>query len=367
MKRTRTSTSSTSRVGIRQPTKGVLALAHSGYGCIRARQLFDGRPNVTVVHTGGGARGARRALGALRADRSATVYLIDVGVSTAVAAMAGRLLRRWVVVDTGDAAYALARSVGGRSRAALLLVRFGEEIALRCAGHVVIRGRRHAALLPRDATHVPDVAPPGAGPRSGARVRQRLGLEGAFVVGLVGSIRRAPRLGVTYGWDLVEALPRMPSVAQALIVGDGDGLDELRARARRLGIEGRCRFVGAVPSTEVDEYVAAMDVAISTQSNDVVGAVRTTGKLPLYLACHRPVLASHVGEAVDLLAPLGWTLPYDGVVDPRYPQRLADAVGRWSAEPEVMAQRRRQAAELSRSAFDVDEMRARLRDVLATP
>jgi glycosyltransferase involved in cell wall biosynthesis len=147
-------------------------------------------------------------------------------------------------------------------------------------------------------------------------------------------------------------------------VGDGDGLEDLQARARAHGVEDRIRFVGRVGSDEVDHYIAAMDVALSTQSNDAVGAVRTTGKLPLYLSCGAPVLATHVGEAIDLLAPLGWTVPYDGVVDPGYPARLAAVIGDWAQDPAAMARRREEALALSRSAFDRDEMRARLRAVI---
>jgi hypothetical protein len=44
-----------------------------------------------------------------------------------------------------------------------------------------------------------------------------------------------------------------------------------------------------------------MDICLSTQTNDVVGWVRTTGKLPLYLAAGRYVLASRVGEAARVL------------------------------------------------------------------
>jgi glycosyltransferase involved in cell wall biosynthesis len=103
-----------------------------------------------------------------------------------------------------------------------------------------------------------------------------------------------------------------------------------------------------------------MDAAISTQSNDAVGAVRTTGKLPLYLACGCPVLASHVGEAARLLGPLGWTIPYDGTVDRSYPERLAQAVDRWAADPAGTPARREQALSVYREAFDPEPVRARV-------
>jgi GT2 family glycosyltransferase len=340
---------------------GVLAIGHSAYGAERAAQLLGCR----VVHAAGGRRGVRRALGAaLRADER-ILYLVDVGMSTTAAAVAGRLRRRRVVLDTGDVAYDLARSVGSRGRLGLAAVRLGERIALRSAHHVVVRGRAHAALVGAPSTHVPDVAPPTASPRDGAPIRARLGLEGRFVAGLVGSLNYAPRHGRGYGWDLVEALASTPDDVVALIVGDGPGIERLQRRAAELGVAKRCHFVGRIDSAEVADYIAAMDAGISTQTNDVVGAVRTTGKLPLYLACGLPVLASDVGEAARLLGPLGWTLPYEGVVDDAYPERLAAALAGWARDPAGHVARRAQALELSRRCFDPVELGERLRSAIS--
>ena len=134
----------------------------------------------------------------------------------------------------------------------------------------------------------------------------------------------------------------------------------------RLGVADRCRFAGTVPATEVAEWVGAMDVAVTTQTNDPVGAVRTTGKLPLYLACGCPVLASDVGEAHRLLGPLGWTIRYDGTVDPGYPPRLAEALEELRSDPSELDRRRRQAVELHREHFDRHVIRARVRAVVST-
>ena len=60
-------------------------------------------------------------------------------------------------------------------------------------------------------------------------------------------------------------------------------------------------FAGQVPYAELPGWLHRMDICLSTQTNDVVGWVRTTGKLPLYLAAGRFVLASRVGEAARVL------------------------------------------------------------------
>jgi len=343
----------------------VLAVGHSDYGASRARQLLPSDRTAPIVFAGPGPRGAVRACRAVAGYRVAIVYLVDIGMSTALSALLARILRRRVVVDTGDLTYRLAHSVGGRSRLGLAAVALGERAALRCAHHVVVRGQAHLDYVDgRSASVVPDVAPEEAGPVSGDGVRLRIGVpRDAFVVGLVGSLKWAPRLQRCYGWDLVEALASTRGDVHAIIVGDGDGQAWLRQQAANRGIAERCHFVGRVPPEHVAEWIGAMDAAISTQTNDAVGAVRTTGKLPLYLACGCPVLASHVGEAARLLGPVGWTIPYGGTVDRAYPARLARAIQNW-AEDANHAARRQDALRLAQEAFDPREMRARLDAVL---
>jgi glycosyltransferase involved in cell wall biosynthesis len=353
------------RTDIRFGRKAVLAVGHSRYAASRARQLFAGRKDTEVLFAGSGTAGAVRALRAIVRARPRLTYLIDVGISTAVAAPAARLLGSRVVLDTGDLAFALARSTGSRSYLGLAAVWAGERLLLGLSSHVVVRGTAHLSMLAdRPASYAPDMAPEHARPAPGDAIRERLGLQGAFVVGLVGSLVRAPRLEISYGWDVIEALPRTSPRVHALIVGDGDGLPQLRLRARQLGVAERCRFPGYVEPEAIAEWIGAMDAGLSTQSGDAVGAVRTTGKLPLYLACGCPVLASDVGEARRLLGPLGWTIPYSGVVDRGYPVRLAERIQRWADDPLGAPRRRRQAIELSRTAFNPDRVRQSVNDVI---
>lgn len=337
----------------------VLAWGHSKYARDRASQLLGDRSDVAVEGGIPGISGAVLAFSSVIRWRPRVTYLVDVGLSTTAAALAARLLRRRIVLDTGDVAFELAKSVGGRSPVALASVWLGERFLLRSADHLVVRGTEHLGLVsPRPATHAPDIPPLEARPVSDDGLKARLGLHGRFVVGLVGSLRFAPKLGTSYGWDLIEALAHTPPHVAALIVGDGDGLPRLRQRATTLGVVDRCRFVGRVPPSDVPSYIGAMDVGISTQTNDIVGAVRTTGKLPLYLACGCPVLASDVGEARRLLGPLGWTVPYEGVVDRDYPIRLAQAISAWAESPSP--RQRQEALSLARREFDPAQIRKRI-------
>jgi glycosyltransferase involved in cell wall biosynthesis len=345
-------------------TARVVAVAQSQAGHERARQLLDSDPAAVVLARPLGSGGVRRAVRAALGGRGEILYVVDVGRETSIVAVLGKLSGRRIVVDSGDAVHALARSLGDRGPIDLAAVRIGEQAALHCADAVVVRGRRHLDLVPGPATFIPDLAPVGAGPVPGQEVRSELDIEDAFVVGLVGSLIFSQRRQTSYGWDLVEALALTDPAVVALIVGDGDGLPRLRERAAELGVLGRCRFVGRVPPADVVAHVGAMEAAISTQTDDVVGQVRTTGKLPLYLACGCPVLASDVGTAADLLGPLGWTIPFTGSFDPEYPLRLAAAIERWRRSPEQQQDRRDDALRIAREAFDAEEMRRRLAAVL---
>ena len=68
------------------------------------------------------------------------------------------------------------------------------------------------------------------------------------------------------------------------------------------------------------------------------GQVRTTGKVPEYMAAGRFVLASRVGEA-ELLLPAEMLLEYNGEVDAGYPDRLAARIRQLVLRPDALSQR----------------------------
>jgi glycosyltransferase involved in cell wall biosynthesis len=142
----------------------------------------------------------------------------------------------------------------------------------------------------------------------------------------------SPVLNLTYGWDVIEALGMLKDLpVVAVLVGDGSGRAQLETRAAALGVSERVRFLGHRPFESLPEILAACDVCVSTQTNDIVGRVRTTGKLPLYMASGRYVLASRVGEAARVL-PAEMLLDYSGSVDREYPARMAARLRHLSAD-----------------------------------
>ena len=110
------------------------------------------------------------------------------------------------------------------------------------------------------------VMPPAATTSLRMLVRERLGFkEEHKVVGMVANFNR-PVKGVQY---FVEAMPliagRCPE-ARFLILGKGSQEQELRDRARELGVEGKLVFAGF--HYEMEPFYRAMDISVLTSLSE---------------------------------------------------------------------------------------------------
>jgi glycosyltransferase involved in cell wall biosynthesis len=194
-------------------------------------------------------------------------------------------------------------------------------------------------------------------------LKTELDLEKSLIVGLVGKMSWSERHQMCYGWDVIEALGLLKDVpVKALLVGDGNGRSILESRAKQLGVASRVVFAGQIPYDDLPCYLSAMDVCVSTQSNDLVGMVRTTGKLPLYLAYGKYVVATNVGEASRVLPGVGCLLPYNGVRDDTYPPRLAEHLRKLLAEPKLLSISEK-ARQVARDNFDYKMLAKRVENV----
>lgn len=257
------------------------------------------------------------------------VYIIDAGKRGFAGFVGTRLLGVPCVVEIGDPQAILYRSQG-RGGMSVAVGTAIDRIVMLAAHGIVVRGRALAedAGLHGSWTHLPDgVDLERFTPVDPSELRSSLGIDPSrLVVGVVGSISWSTARGWCYGMEIVEALGQLRDLpVEALIVGDGTGLEHLRRRAVELGVADRVHTVGRVPHGQVPVHIAAMDVCVSTQTDDPVGRGRTTAKLPEYLACDRFVLATRVGEAARLLPP-EMLVPYKGLHDPGYPLDLASRV-----------------------------------------
>jgi len=304
-------------------------------------------------------------LGNLVRFRPALCYVFDMGFSGVIAAGLFRMVSRCrVIVDTGDAIYQLSLS-SGRGRLGSFLTKLLERYALAISDRVVVRSHPHQELLASQGITA-DVIPDGVDleqfyPRAEEGLRRQLGLEGCVVAGTLGSLIWNQRLDMCYGSELVEVIHRLRHLPiKGLVIGDGTGLARLKERCASLGILDRMVFAGRIPYDDLPCYLNLMDICLSTQTNDAVGQVRTTGKLPLYLASGRFVLATAVGEAARVL-PEEMLVTYNGIQDLDYPERLADRVQALLQDPEQL-QRSTESVALARAHFDYDMLAARLRE-----
>ena len=279
-----------------------------------------------------------RFLKFLRAARPQLSYVFDMSYSGVLAAWLYRqLFRSRLIIDTGDVIYELARSVGNRSKVGLLFTRWLERFSLKVADGIVVRGTFHRQFL-MERGYRAEVVQDGVeaqafAPRKVDALRKEHGLDNVLTIGLIGSSVWSERLQMCYGWELVETLHLLKDApVKGIIIGDGSGIAHLKARCREYAIEDKILFLGYVPFSQLPQYLMLMDVCLSTQSNDLVGRVRTTGKLPLYLAAGRYVLASRVGEAA-LVLDEEMLIAYEGVKDELYPQKLADRIKLILKEP----------------------------------
>jgi len=302
--------------------------------------------------------------------RPRVIYVFDMAASGVTAALIYKSVTGApVFVDTGDAIAALAQSIRRGPIGYAFTVAL-ERTTLRFADHIVVRGTNHRRLLAEAGVRAVTVLPDGVDTRQfypseagRNRVREALGINGELVIGTLGSSSWNDRLQSCYGWEMLDILDRLRDhPVRALMIGGGTGIDRMRARAEALGLSDRIHFLGYVPYDELPAYLSAIDVGLSKQTNDVVGQVRTTGKLPLYMACGRFVLATRVGEAAYVL-PDEMLIPYEGTADPTYPDRLTARIRSLLDHPETLSmagENRSRAAE----RFEYDVLTVRLAALL---
>lgn len=146
------------------------------------------------------------------------------------------------------------------------------------------------------------------------------------------------------------------------MIGSGSGIPHLRARCREYEIEDKILFLGHVAFERLPAYLGLIDICLSTQTNDIVGQVRTTGKLPLYLAAGRYVLASKVGEAAIVLEQ-EMLVEYEGVKDQGYPQKLAARIETILAHPERLELSAHNIV-IAKAHFDYEVLAERMKEVI---
>jgi glycosyltransferase involved in cell wall biosynthesis len=210
------------------------------------------------------------------------------------------------------------------------LERVGEQPALRhadliaCGSDIVAERVRHLGV--RDDRTV--ITPTGVDldlfrehPDPGP-LRRRLGLDGQFVIGWVGSFRRFHALE--------QAVDAATGIADAALLLVGDGPERSRIEQLAQEREVACVFTGTIPFAQLPSYLAAMDVALVLAERDSAFHYSPL-KLAEYLAAGLPVIAPRVAQCTERL--------HDGVdavlVAPGDGRALLEALQHLRDEPVV--------------------------------
>jgi glycosyltransferase involved in cell wall biosynthesis len=273
----------------------------------------------------------RRARSALEVVRRAIgrhpdlIVMEGTGMAGGLPLILSRLLKRTrYVVSTGDAVGPYAASVIRVARPfAAVYERLLYSLAAGVIGWSPYMTGRALTLGARRAMTAPHWSQ-ASGTGNGHVIRNRLGIpEDSIVVGVAGSLVWNRRRGYCYGLEIVAALEQVarPDVV-GLIVGGGNGSEKLLERAGT-ALGHRVFLPGEVPGEQLDDYLAAMDIAVLAQSVDGVGSHRYTAKLSDYIRAGLPVISTQVPVAYDLGVDWMWRLEGDAPWDPRHINALA--------------------------------------------
>lgn len=179
--------------------------------------------------------------------------------------------------------------------------------------HIRDRGANAVHFLPNGT--VPELFSPD---RTDLSLRQRLGLDDAFVVGYYGNH------GVAQGlFTILSAAERLRDRddVRFVFVGEGPIKDELRREAKDRGLS-NVLFHDQVPLDQIAVWINAADIMLVPLADDPIFRQFIPSKLFDYLACATPVLLSVDGEARQILDASGGGF----YIPPEDPEVLAQAV-----------------------------------------
>lgn len=170
-------------------------------------------------------------------------------------------------------------------------------------------------------------------PRDRGAEKALLGISGPLILSVGALIPRKNQ------HLLIAALPLLPD-ATLMLAGQGASESDYRARAARIGVSDRVRFLSNVPHDDLPALFAAADVmALVSESEGLANAWVEA------LACGTPIVASDVGGIRELMK-----TPDAGRIVEKNPDAVAAAIKDILANPPS-----RDAVAANVSAFSWDE------------
>jgi PEP-CTERM/exosortase A-associated glycosyltransferase len=175
-----------------------------------------------------------------------------------------------------------------------------QAVAVICEG---LRGDLIARGVPADKIMVSpngvDLGLFGDPPPPDTALRAALGLDGAEVVGFIGSFYDYEGID-----DLIAAMPALVAArpdAHLLLVGGGPRADALKAQAEASPVADRVHFVGRVPHSAVERYYSLIDILCYPRKKMRLTDLVTPLKPLEAMAQRRLVAASDIGGHRELI------------------------------------------------------------------
>jgi glycosyltransferase involved in cell wall biosynthesis len=131
-------------------------------------------------------------------------------------------------------------------------------------------------------------------------VRSRYGLDGEPVVIFVGSFK--PWHGLDLLLDAFCRVTASNQDAKLVFVGDGPARPGLESQARKLNLEARVVFTGAVAHTDVASLLTAAQVAVLNPRASEASLSQSPLKLFEYMAAGKAIVAPAIPNVKQILA-----------------------------------------------------------------
>jgi glycosyltransferase involved in cell wall biosynthesis len=136
--------------------------------------------------------------------------------------------------------------------------------------------------------------------KSDPLVRKKLNLNGGPVLGFVGGLR--PWHGVETLPFLLGRLIRKHKSLQLVVAGDGQLRSALGESVRKLKLQGRVTFTGALSHDEIPAVIRHFDVALAPYPKLDHHFYFSPLKLYEYMACGIPIAAAKAGQIAEVIS-----------------------------------------------------------------
>jgi glycosyltransferase involved in cell wall biosynthesis len=118
---------------------------------------------------------------------------------------------------------------------------------------------------------------------------------------------------------------------QCVIIGSGDSLDELRALAGRLQLDGAVKFTGYVPEEDLQAYLSTADICVDPDPSSPLNDVSTWIKIMEYMAHAKPIVSFDLKETRVSAQEAAL------YVEPNDERQFAEAIARLMDDPTLRA------------------------------